>query len=239
MRINCFPLLLQSEARPVVEENLSASAGPSVLSSSQKSVPPQEAGPPAYVSLLTEPFIPPTALTRPSGLPSNPTFAPPTNPRAEFQLTPETLRFLGSTFERFMAQIRDVQLAYTATTLRGELQKQEFKRQQDKCREMLSLVSQLHGARRNEAKARFARVQDNQKALLARLERILQSLTKKASPELSEHETKWFEELKRMKAEVAGTSKHDQNSFEVRAALGRHFVHPLERVAGTNVMELR
>lgn len=223
MRINCFPLLLRSDPVSPPEENLSISAGPSGLSSSQKSLqkslPAPETGPPAYVSLLTEPFVPPPAFTRPSGLPSNPTLVTPTNPKAEFQLTPETLRFLGSTFEKFMGQIRDVQLAYQATALRSELQKQEFKRQQIKCQEMLTTIGRLRGAGQEDTNTRLEKVQENQKELLARLEKILRSLMKTASPELSEHETKWFEELKRMKVEVIGSSRYDQHSFKSRSAL--------------------
>lgn len=222
MRITYFPLLLQTETPQAPEESFSVSVGPGGLSASQRSAPPsEETGPPPYVSLLKEPFVPPPALTRLSGLPSNPTLVPPPNPRAEFQLTPETLRFLGATFERFTSQIQDVKIAYNTTTLRSELQKQEFKRQQEKCRDMINLIDYLHGPRQEAMKARFEKVEETQKELLARLERILRGLMKSASPELSEHERKWFKELKRMNAEVVGVKTYDQDSFQTRTALVR------------------
>ncbi|KAG2077550.1 hypothetical protein BDR04DRAFT_1113524 [Suillus decipiens] len=163
-------------------------------------------GPSAYVSLLgTEPFVPPLALSRPSGSPSNPRFAVGTpDTKTEFVLTPETLRNLGSTIEGLTSQIHEIILAYKATEVRAELQAKEFERQQQKCSSMLDLIEQLGGLRNSEVKGRLERIREVYRALASRLDHRLQTLMQQASPKLSEYETKWFEELRRMKAEIAG-----------------------------------
>lgn len=48
---------------------------------------------------------------------------------------------------------------------------------------------------------------------------MLQSLMEKASPDLSEHETKWFEELKRMKEDIIGAGRYDEGSLVARTRL--------------------
>jgi hypothetical protein len=60
--------------------------------------------------------------------------------------------------------------------------------------------------------------------LLSRLDRTLQGLMRKASPELSENESRWFEELKRMKNEVLGAGRYDEESLRARAKLGSFFL---------------
>lgn len=228
MRVVCLPLSLRSELDTTDEvAGLSVSQnrgrlGRSLNQSLSKSVAVNPDDPSAYVSLLTEPFEPAPVLTRIAGLPSNPRLALPPSPadaKGEFRLTPDTLRYLGTTFERFMAQIREVQLAYSAAKRRAELQRQEFKRQQDTCQQMLDMIDNLTGRRQPSTKGKLVALNEAQKRLLQREERILQSLTKQASPELSEHETKWFQELKRMKAEVTGSTRYDENSLQSRATL--------------------
>lgn len=78
-------------------------------------------------------------------------------------------------------------------------------------------VNELKGQRNVGMDARIEQMQRTQKELLARLDRLLTALMKKASPELSEHETKWFEELKRMKQEVLGHGKYDDGSLAAKA----------------------
>ncbi|KAH7916326.1 hypothetical protein BJ138DRAFT_1075738 [Hygrophoropsis aurantiaca] len=218
MRITTFPLTLRSDpAHP--------QAPPDVVPENEKIEPggflgPID-GPPAYVSLLgTESFVIPPVFSRLSGLPSNPRLAngSPSN-KVEFMLTPDTLRYLGSTVENFTSQIHEIMIACKTTELRATVQKAEFARQQEKCREMVELISQLKGPRFVVCQERFNKLQTAHKSLSARLDRTLQSLMQQASPELSEHETKWFEELKRMKAEVAGAGRYDEGSIAVRTSL--------------------
>ncbi|KAH9939885.1 hypothetical protein B0H21DRAFT_28271 [Amylocystis lapponica] len=227
MRSSVFSLNLRSDSPYSSTSELPSSEEPSFSlshSHSPSKSPPATAGPPAYVSLLgTEPFTPPPVLNRASGLPSNPRLSlpPAPSPKGDFQLTPDTLRYLGTTVERFMGQIHEVQLAHRAAQARSELQHQEFARQREKCREMLESIAQLTGTRQAQTRERVERLQEGQQALAARLERIMPALMAKASPELSEHETRWFEELRRMREEVVGAGKYDERSLVARAKLLR------------------
>ena len=180
-------------------------------------------GPPAYVSLLgTEPFVPPATLTRGISLPRLSSGTP----QREFMLTPDTLRFLGTQVTSLTAHIRAVVLAHKSVEDRVELQKTEFTRLQEKCGEMLRLVGLLkervkdiQGTKEDGVVGRVERMRGTHKELMRRADRILQALMNGASPELSECEAKWFEELGRMKAEVIGAGKFDEGSLKARTAL--------------------
>ncbi|KAL1739385.1 hypothetical protein HDZ31DRAFT_49481, partial [Schizophyllum fasciatum] len=150
------------------------------------------------------------------GLPSNPRLSLPegADKQKDFLLTPDTLRYLASKASALSAQIRDATLAYTATLARTLLQRQELTRQCAKAREMQELVVRMRGG---EREARWLRAKEEQKVLLGRMDRVLGALVRKASPELSEHETKWFEELKRMRDEIAGVGQYDEGSLVRRA----------------------
>ena len=88
----------------------------------------------------------------------------------------------------------------------------------DKCKEVLELLDSLHGKRQEQTKKKLEEVQARQKELLNRTNRILRAMMKSASPDLSEHETKWFEELKRLQREIKGTSRYDDNSLTSRSS---------------------
>lgn len=217
MRITSFALNLRSESlSPPSDDTSDEVSGPKT-----KWLIPLE-GPPAYISLLgTEPYKPASVLSRPSGLPSNPRLSlPPSSPsgskKAEFMLTPDTLRYLAATVAEFSSQISEIQLAYRAALTRTVLQRSELARLSGKCREIETIVGDLKGPKRV---ARFENIQNEQQILLGRLDRMLQGLMEKASPELSEHETKWFEELKRMKDEITGVGKYDEVSLVSRIRL--------------------
>ncbi|EIW61231.1 uncharacterized protein TRAVEDRAFT_56601 [Trametes versicolor FP-101664 SS1] len=243
MRMSVFPLNLRSESPYSPEPEPSPSvATPGSLpdlppapshpgpSTAPKALLAPPEAPPAYVSLLEEePFKIPQAIARTTGLPPNPRLSLPNNPaitKGEFMITPDTLRYLGTVVEHFSAQIHDVQLAHRAAEARASLQEQEFKRQRAKCAALLESARGLGGAE-GAQRERLARVQETQRALLARLDRTLQGLMAKASPELSENETKWFEELRRMKAEVVGAGKFDDRALVARAKLLRREVDRL------------
>jgi nucleoporin NUP82 len=217
MRIVSFPLTVRSENPVAPSVNT-----PGELLDNGDSLHELD-GPPAYVSLLgKDAFSSPSVLSKSvSGLPSNPRLALPKaqGAKSEFVLTPDTLRFLGSTVEQFRSQIREVQLAHQAAEARAALQQQELTRQQETCKKMAQLLDQLKGARQSTTTEKVERVRAAQQALLARLDRILQAMMQKASPELSEHETKWFRELSRMKEEVKGAGRYDQNSLTARTKL--------------------
>lgn len=117
------------------------------------------------------------------------------------------------------SQIQEIQLAYWAAENRTMLQRQELAKVSAKCREMQAVVERLKGPARVAGEARWERIQNEQKVLLRRLDRMLQGLMEKASPELSENETKWFEELKRMSEEISGSGKYDEGSLVARTRL--------------------
>lgn len=178
-------------------------------------------GPLPYISLLTsEPFAPAPILSRPSGLPSNPRLAvgSPTF-KQEFVLTPDSLRYFATTVQHLTNQIHEILIAGRATEARVDLQKKEFHQQQIECRKMVELMTDLKGRRIMEVTSRVERVRYVQKKLAVRSDRILQALVDKASPGLSEHETKWFDELKRMKEEVSGAGRYDEGSLSARSKL--------------------
>jgi nucleoporin NUP82 len=223
MRITSFPLNLRAG---------SLHSQPKPLSLSDKDTDQTKVkskwltaeGPLGYVSLLgNEPYTPSPSLSRPSGLPSNPRLSlPPSSSgpmNSDFKLTPDTLRYIGKTVAEFSSQIRGIQLAYLAAHTRAGVQKQELARMSAKSREMQALVERLRGPGLTASQARWEAVQNEQKALLRRLDRMLQALMEKASPELSEHETKWFEELKRMKEEISGSGRYDEGSLVARTRL--------------------
>ncbi|KDQ64728.1 hypothetical protein JAAARDRAFT_64568 [Jaapia argillacea MUCL 33604] len=219
MRTISLPLKLRAESPPPPpipppeKEALSTpqtSAGLTLL-------PPVD-GPPAYVSLLgTQPFTEPPILSRPSGLPSNPRLSLPSSPSGQLMITPDTLRYLGTTVQRFHSQIREIQLAHSSAQSRSTLQLQEFERQKQKFSEIRGMIEELKGPRHVKASERSEKLKENQKALGGRLDRVLQGLMGKASPELSEYEVKWFEELGRMKTEVLGAGRWDEGSLATRA----------------------
>ncbi|KAF7331967.1 hypothetical protein MKEN_00077000 [Mycena kentingensis (nom. inval.)] len=224
MRITSIPLNLRS-APPPLKPNLSnVPSSPAKTSApvASKWITPRD-GPPAYVSLLgSTPYTPPECLTRTSsGLPINPRLSLPPSPvkGKDFMLTPDVLRYLGKTVAELSAKMQEVLLAYRASEARVVIQQNEQTRLVQKCAEMEALIGKLRGPQRIQTEERFARVKEEQRALHARLERLLRTLMDKASPELSEYETKWFAELKRMQADVIGSGKYDETSLLTRARM--------------------
>jgi nucleoporin NUP82 len=176
-------------------------------------------GPSTHTSILSaEPFIPPSLTGRLSELSTNLLPQLPSGSK-ELSLTPDTLRFLGTSVAQITSQSREVILACQVITRRMYLQQYELPRLTKKCQEMESILEKIQGPGRASAEDRLAKVQEEQKLLLARLDRLLQCLMEKASPELSEHEAKWFEELKRMKENVLGRGKYDEDSLVCRTRL--------------------
>ncbi|KAJ3991757.1 hypothetical protein F5050DRAFT_1812174 [Lentinula boryana] len=170
---------------------------------------------PPYTSLLgTNPWTPPSVLSRSTGLPSNPRLSLPKEAsQREFMLTPDTLRYLATTVTRYSDQIQEIEMAQLGAEARAALQAQEVGRQTTKCRELLTILEGLKGPRKEGSQKQIQKVEEEQRLLLKRLDRMLQLMMEKASPELSEHETKWFDELKRMKEAVIGATKYDENSL--------------------------
>ncbi|EIM88529.1 uncharacterized protein STEHIDRAFT_77614 [Stereum hirsutum FP-91666 SS1] len=226
MRVVSFVLNLRSDALPE----------PSNPPERAASVPPPEkpllllpSGARAYTSLLGDkPFEPPAIFARQTGLPSQPLLAlppPPPNTGAnakEFRLTPDTLRYLGQTYERFSAQIQQVQLGYLAVQSRSALQKEEHERQARKFQEVMEKAKQLKTERREKTLRRVDEVKGEMNDLLARMKRVLGMIARKANPELSGVERRWFEELERMKEQVVGHGRYDESSLVARGKMVEH-----------------
>ncbi|KAI0053097.1 hypothetical protein FA95DRAFT_1552989 [Auriscalpium vulgare] len=177
-------------------------------------------GPAAYVSHLgTKPFDIPDLFAQPSNV--RVVLADPQASK-ELQVTPDTLRFLGSISEQFTSRIHEVYTSYGQVHVRQELQKVEYHHQLDKLREMKALVAQLKGARQKKTEERVKALRASQVALLSRMDRVLHELTKKANPELSDNETKWFDELKRMRDDVSGAGRYDEDSLKARVQALQH-----------------
>lgn len=170
--------------------------------------------PPAYTSLLgTKPWQPPTSLSS-TGLPPTPRLATPGT--KEFRITPDTLRFLSATVDEIATRIHGIEAAYQQTNSRVALQCEELQRQAAKVAEIRTLLGELRGARQDRISARARGIQDGQQALLGRLDRVLGELMKRANPTLSDHETKWFGELGRMRQQVLGVGRYDEASLMAR-----------------------
>jgi nucleoporin NUP82 len=212
-------LTLRSESLHETKPKVTASSALPAEELAEKSIwlTSAEGPPPPFVSILaSEPYQVPPILSG-SGLPNMPKHALPGSAASkEIVLTPDVMRYLATASQHLSSQIRDIRLAYRAAQLRTHLQKEELKGLVGAARAMNERAEQLKGPRMDETNARVERIRETQKEYLARFDRLLSALMKKASPELSEHETKWFEELKRMREEVQGTGKYDDDSLVVR-----------------------
>lgn len=167
-----------------------------------------------------DPYTVPPIFSQPLGLPTNPRLAlPASQSKSEFVLTPDTMRYLGQTVEHLRAQMDSVKCANAIAEAQVQLQTMEFHRQVNQVQRIL-LTLELSRTKRSAGwKERVAKVRKTQDELMERLDRTLRIYMRKVAPELSEQETKWFEELKRMKAEVLGQGKYDEQSLRVRTKL--------------------
>lgn len=214
LRLVTFALNLRTEA--IEPPPLSEQQGQLAL----PALPPS--GPPAYNSLLTaQPFTIPPIFERPIGLPSMQRLSLPQDDSAKTQLnlTPETLRYLANAAERISIGVKDAQLAWVGLKTRIEQQRQEYDRLQKTAVVIITKANELSGPKKTHLQEKMKAVQDQQKDLLARMDRVLRTLIKSASPELNEHETRWFGELERMKAQVLGVGRYDQDSLKSRVRL--------------------
>lgn len=215
MRITSLPLNLRSNAEATSTKTVPAEDTPSNASKWLKPVN----GPATYVSLLAgEPYQPPAMSTSNLGLPS----IPDRSKGKEITLTPDTLRYLAKVVAQLSTKTQEAHLAYRAAALRVSLQQQELVRISLKAKEMEGIIDRLQAASNAKLEERVASIQAEQKKMITRFDKLLQALMQKSCPELSEHETKWFEELKRMKQEVHGVGRYDEESLTSRTQLVRY-----------------
>lgn len=210
-RLLSFPLTLRSEiVAPVV-------ARPSDGTRQHFAIDSMSRDPDAYISLLgIEAYTPPVVLAAKTKRPALPVMQ---KINGEFVLTAELMRGLGATVESIRSQIDAIRSAHKEADTRADLQSRELLRQEDSCGAILNSLQALRESRAAACRKRLSVANEQQEALLNRMEKILRRLTLKASPELSEHERKWFEELNRMREEVVGVGRFDQQSLKIRATL--------------------
>ncbi|GAA5969759.1 hypothetical protein JCM21900_004192 [Sporobolomyces salmonicolor] len=212
-----YSLLLITASLQLVGIELSLRVDPSLRLNAPPSTSatpsPQAHGispdPPAYVSLLDTPFSIPSALAkRAGGVSTLPRLASNSSSSSkELIITPDVLRQLGKAVEQVQTSIRDVVAGADAVQHRLELQMKELSRQLGKLDELSRLSGELRSSTtsREGLAGRLARVEDTQRALLARTDRVLQRLMDAHQPSLSTYEKKWFDELRRLEREVKGT----------------------------------
>jgi nucleoporin NUP82 len=134
----------------------------------------------------------------------------------DFRVTPDTLRFFSSKVDEIVTGIHSVESAFRQANARVDLQHEELDRQVTKVNEIRVLLGELRGARQDRIDARTHAIQAGQQALIARLDRVLTELMKRANPTLSDHETKWFDELGRIREQVLGAGRYDEASLKAR-----------------------
>ncbi|KAG6833726.1 hypothetical protein H0H87_001158 [Tephrocybe sp. NHM501043] len=222
MRITSLPLNLRAET-PHTPSSHTPSSDKDSERFNQKSywLTPLE-GPPSYISFLQKnPYTLSPALDRSSGLPKLPQLSLPKAAEGNggFILTPDTLRYLGDVARELTNQSTAVKLAVKQADERVKLQQHELARMGQKVSQMNAVIENLKGPRKAATEARLKKVQAEQKSLLGRLDRVLQGMMERASPGISENETKWFEELRRMKGEITGFGRYDDESLVSRTRL--------------------
>lgn len=137
-------------------------------------------------------------------------------PKTEFVLSPATLRQLSAISDKFRTHVQNVQVAHQSAQSRASLQQREFARQQQIYSKAATLYAELSETRQATARKRLDDIQIKHNQLLGRMDQILKKLMLRASPELNEHETRWFHELGRMKQEIIGANTNDQDSLSAK-----------------------
>ena len=222
MRLTVFPLSLRSETPYLPPSEFAALiiTDKKTRSPSPKP-PPPTSGPWAEPDnlLYSEVYTIPEILSNPTGLPTYARVSMPPNASAPLVITPETLRYLGKAVEQVTSLIRDVVRGHRVAETRAQLQLHEMQRQRQRMSIIAERVARLRGEKHERTTKKIEALRTSQKAIMARADALLQSMVQRASPELSENESKWFEELRRMKAEVMGVGKYDDRALAARLKL--------------------
>ncbi|CAK5275712.1 unnamed protein product [Mycena citricolor] len=210
LRDTAAGLGLQNASRPVPKEEPSSS----------KWLIPRD-GPKSYVSLLgDEPYSPGLSVARGVRAAREcPTLAASEKRRAGFHADPRRAAFPGH--DRRGAELADADCAAGAPgggAARGAASGRADAAGAEVRGDGEDGVCAARDPQ-SPTDERFARIREEQQQLHTRLERMLRGLMSQASPDLSEHETKWFAELKRMKSEVEGAGKYDERSLVSRSRM--------------------
>ncbi|BGP29327.1 hypothetical protein JCM10296v2_001066 [Rhodotorula toruloides] len=187
-----------------VDPSASALAAPSSLGPSASTTTDKKGAEPAYVSLLDTPFTVPALLSTSSrsGAPAVPRLAPTKQP---LEITPDSLRTFGKHVSTVQDAIRDLVSAADSVQSRLELQMKELSRQVGKLGELGSLRGELgKSVSATGLEGRLRSVEEKQRTLLARTDRVLQRLVESHQPSISAYERKWFDELERLEGQIVG-----------------------------------
>lgn len=209
MRLASFALTLRPTA--LQGRLLSGSETPSV---------PHGVGIPLNkLSIGEEAYTPPLTVVDPLGLPSNARRLPPQGP--SLMLTPETMRYLAEVVTQLKTRIGHLRNAYEEADTRSDRHKEVFAQQQKRAQNLLDRLKHLQSNRLSTSLGKLRQLQEQQKALQQHADQVLRLVKQNASPGLSEHETRWFRELKQMEAELNGGLTYDTNSLLSRASVVR------------------
>lgn len=221
MRLTVFPLSLRSETPYLPPPDIAALAITDKTPEPSPKPPPPTSGPWAEPDnlLYSEVYTIPEILSNPTGLPTYARVSLPPNASAALVVTPETLRYLGKAVEQVTSLIRDVVRGHRVAETRAQLQLHEMQRQRQRMSIIVERVAKLRGEKQERTVKKVEALRTGQKAIVARADAVLKSMVQKASPDLSENESKWFGELRRMKAEVMGVGKYDDRSLAARLKL--------------------
>jgi len=215
--VHVFELPLRIKEDPLLEGQQSSGNLPSLPPSVMNSVSALEAKDLSLVSLLVkEPYHTPALISGSSFETLRKLALSSSASNRELQITSEVLREFATIVHRFQSHIRDIYLCIHKLQERLMLQDGEFQRQQNKYMEIVALAERLKGEEHSKLQRRFEQAINEQKRLLKRSDKVLQELMDNSSPVLTEHEKRWFAELKRMKDEVVGVSSYDSGSLTAR-----------------------
>ncbi|KAG5437853.1 hypothetical protein PCANB_000568 [Pneumocystis canis] len=121
--------------------------------------------------------------------------------RNKLIVSQESLRFLGKVALKTRKKSEKLHNLIVSMYRRLELQGREFTRQLEK---LYVLKNKCDTITSRNSSQRLKDAINNQKKLQKRADLILQKLIKSHSPTLSDHEKKWFDELKRIKIKTYG-----------------------------------
>lgn len=150
-----------------------------------------------YTSLLgAEPFVPPapfngaTAATFPTIRLKT---SDPQAAKREIQVTPDSLRLLGTTVQDLRGQVREVVQGGNAIQRRLELQMKELQRQISKLNDMRLRIEKFQGS--GGDRERIAKVGERQRKLIERVDRVLQKTMDSSDSGVSQYEEAWIKEM--------------------------------------------
>ncbi|CAO1620236.1 unnamed protein product [Parajaminaea phylloscopi] len=156
-----------------------------------------------YISLLgKEPFVCPAPFN--SGAASFPGIrlktSDPAAARRALEITPETLRLLGTTVQDLRGKLREVVQGGNAMQRRLDLQMKELQRQVTKLGDVQQRIAK--DKQSGERAGRIAQINARQQRLIQRVDRVLQGSMDASHTGISQYEEAWLREMEAMEKSV-------------------------------------